>query len=98
MSSAGSRRRWGEVFDDVADAYDEVRPGYPTKLVDAAIERGGLKRGDRVLEVGCGTGKLTEILVARGLRVDGVDPGPRMIERAKARVGRATVPRFRWEV
>jgi SAM-dependent methyltransferase len=86
MSSAGSRRRWGEVFDDVADAYDEVRPGYPTKLVDAAIERGGLKRGDRVLEVGCGTGKLTEILVARGLRVDGVDPGPRMIERAKARV------------
>jgi SAM-dependent methyltransferase len=40
-----------------------------------------------VLEVGCGTGKLTELLAARGLAVDAVDPGPNMIRAAQRRVG-----------
>ena len=64
-----------------------VRQGYPAVLVDAAILRGGLASGSRVLEVGCGTGKLTELLAAHQLNVDAVDPGPRMIEQAKRRVG-----------
>ena len=40
-----------------------------------------------MLEVGCGTGKLTELLAARGLVVDAVDPGPNMIRAAERRVG-----------
>ena len=47
-----------------------------------------------VLEVGCGTGKLTELLTARQLNVDAVDPGPRMIEQAKRRVGDRDDVRF----
>ena len=65
MSAPESERRLGEVFDEVADAYDEVRPGHPEAIVDEAIVRGALSPGARVLEVGCGTGKLTELLVAR---------------------------------
>ena len=42
--------------------------------------------GSRVLEVGCGTGKLTEALVERGLVVDAVDPGANMIAFARKRV------------
>jgi len=91
---SGSSRRRGELFDDVAEAYDAARRGYPPELVDAAIERGGLGAGSRVLEVGCGTGKLTEALVARGLRVDAVDPGPRMIEVARRRVGASELVSF----
>src|SRR4029077_15228800 len=86
--------RLGEVFDSVAEAYDDVRRGYPTALVDAALTRGALAAGARVVEVGCGTGKLTQALVARGLRVDAVDPGARMIEVARRRVGRSPLVRF----
>ena len=87
MGSAETERPLGEVFDSVAEDYDLVRQGYPAVLVDAAIVRGGLTNGSRVLEVGCGTGKLTEFLAARELNVEAVDPGPRMIEQAKRRVG-----------
>lgn len=80
-------RRRGEVFDDVAEDYDAVRRGYPASLVDAALERGALGPGSRVVEVGCGTGKLTELLVGRGLDVEAVDVGGRMIEVARRRVG-----------
>ena len=84
---SGSLRGLGTVFDQVAEAYDEFRRGYPSALVDVAIERGGLARGSRVLEVGCGTAKLTESLVARGLLVDAVDPGPNMVAAARRRLG-----------
>ena len=94
MGSAETERPLGEVFDSVAEDYDLVRQGYPAVLVDAAIVRGGLAKGSRVLEVGCGTGKLTESLVAHQLNVDAVDPGPRMIEQAKRRVGGSDDVRF----
>ncbi len=94
MGSAETERPLGEVFDSVAEDYDLVRRGYPAALVDAAILRGGLVSGSRVLEVGCGTGKLTELLAARQLNVDAVDPGPRMIEQAKRRVGGRDDVRF----
>jgi len=87
-------RSYGQVFDQVAEAYDEARPGYPLELVDLAIERGGLAPGARVLEVGCGTGKLTELLVTRGLSVDAIDPGENMIAAARRRLGATDAVRF----
>jgi SAM-dependent methyltransferase len=42
-----------------------------------------------VLEVGCGTGQLTRSLLARGLRVTAVEPGERLIARARDRLGNA---------
>jgi ubiquinone/menaquinone biosynthesis C-methylase UbiE len=73
------------LFDGVAEAYDRFRPGYPPALVDEACSIAGLRPGSRVLEIGCGTGQLTAALVERGLRVDAVDPGPRMVEIARRR-------------
>ena len=94
MGFGETERPLGEVFDSVAEDYDMFRRGYPATLVDAAIKRGSLVNGSRVLEVGCGTGKLTELLAARQLIVDAVDPGPRMIEQAKRRVGGRSDVRF----
>jgi SAM-dependent methyltransferase len=68
-----------------------VRPSYPAALVDAACDRARLHPGSRVLEIGCGTGLLTEMLVARGLEVDAVDPGAQLIAVARQRVGDGAV-------
>jgi SAM-dependent methyltransferase len=87
MKADQSVRRFGQVFDQVAEAYDKVRSGYPDSLIDLAIRRGGLAQGSRVLEVGSGTGKLTELLVKRRLEVDAVEPGPNMIAAARRRLG-----------
>jgi ubiquinone/menaquinone biosynthesis C-methylase UbiE len=88
------RRRYAQVFDDVAEEYDRERRGYPDQLIDAACERGGLRVGDAVVEVGCGTGLLTAGLLSRGLQVDAVDPGPNMIRLARRRVGEGAAVRF----
>jgi ubiquinone/menaquinone biosynthesis C-methylase UbiE len=75
------------LFDRVAEEYDRVRLDYPTALVDAACSAAGLRPGSPVVEIGCGTGKLTAALVERGLQVEAVDPGARMVEVARRRVG-----------
>jgi SAM-dependent methyltransferase len=83
MSSTADRRRYGTVFDEVADEYDRHRPTYPDTLIDQACKVAGIKPGTRVLEVGCGTGQLTRSLLAWGLRVTAVEPGRRLIARAR---------------
>ena len=81
------RRRYAQVFDDVAEEYDRERRGYPEELIDAACQAGGLSTGDRVVEVGCGTGLLTTALLARGLSVEAIDPGANMLRLAERRAG-----------
>jgi SAM-dependent methyltransferase len=80
--SGPEARRYGTVFDEVADEYDRTRPMYPDALVDRACEIAGLRYGDPVLEIGCGTGQLTRSLIARGLRVTAVEPGGNLIRLA----------------
>jgi ubiquinone/menaquinone biosynthesis C-methylase UbiE len=77
----------GLVFDRIAEEYDRVRTDYPDALVDEACRIAGLEPSSPVVEVGCGTGKLTRSLVERGLRVDAVDPGREMIAVARRHVG-----------
>jgi ubiquinone/menaquinone biosynthesis C-methylase UbiE len=68
-------------FGSVAEAYDRGRPGYPR---DAAVWLTG-EQPLSVLELGAGTGKLTEQLVALGHDVHATDPDPRMLERLTAK-------------
>jgi SAM-dependent methyltransferase len=81
-----SARQYGRVFDKVAAEYDRSRWTYPDKLVDRACEVGEIGSGDRVVEVGCGTGQLTRSLVARGLHVTAVEPGTHLIALAKQKL------------
>src|ERR1700735_2293024 len=76
-------RRYGRVFDEIADGYDRHRPGYPDELVDQACRVAGIGSGDPVLEVGCGSGQLTRSLAVRGLRVTALEPGTRLIALAR---------------
>ena len=76
-------RRYGKVFDEIAAEYDRRRPAYPDELIDQACRVAGIRSGDHVLEVGCGSGQLTRGLVARGLHVTAVEPGTSLIELAR---------------
>jgi SAM-dependent methyltransferase len=58
-------------FHDVAEAYDRGRPRYPRHVAQAIAEALG---GPRVLDVGAGTGRMSEPLLAAGLDVVAVEP------------------------
>jgi ubiquinone/menaquinone biosynthesis C-methylase UbiE len=56
-------------------------------VFEALVADGDLV-GRRVLEVGCGTGRLAAALAERGARVWGVDPSTDMLAQARASAGR----------
>jgi SAM-dependent methyltransferase len=63
------------TFDEVAELYDRARPTYPDELFDDLVEIAHIGPGSRILEVGCGTGKATLPLAARGIRITCVELG-----------------------
>jgi demethylmenaquinone methyltransferase/2-methoxy-6-polyprenyl-1,4-benzoquinol methylase len=58
--------------------------GRVARLHDALADAVG--PGARVLEIGCGTGAVTEKLVARGAEVTALDQDPEMLDRARRRL------------
>ena len=72
------------AFGRVAELYERARPAYPPAAVDELIALAALQAGDRVLEVGAGTGKLTRMLAERGLAVTALEPDGAMAQVARA--------------
>jgi SAM-dependent methyltransferase len=71
------------TFDTVADLYESARPSYPDELFDDLVHLAGLEPGDRLLEVGCATGKATRPLLHRGFSVVCVELGARLAAEAR---------------
>ena len=69
-------------FGPVADAYDRARPSYPEEAVRWLTGSGS----SMVLELGAGTGKLTEVLHQTGNELLATDPLPEMLARLKKKV------------
>jgi len=65
-------------FGNVAETYHRVRPAYSRPLLDAAQEALELDAGAHVLDLGAGTGRLTEELERRFAEVVAVEPDERM--------------------
>jgi SAM-dependent methyltransferase len=78
----------GVDFGARAASYDRIRPvdeNWRT-LFDLVVREADL-RGQRVLDIGCGTGRLSAALAAQGLaRVWGVDASPEMLAVARDKV------------
>jgi SAM-dependent methyltransferase len=51
----------------------------------AVVERAAVSPGDRVVDVGCGTGNAAILAALRGAHVTGVDPAARLLEVARVR-------------
>ena len=62
-------------FGAAAANYDKFRPRYPDQLLDDVV---AMIPGQRVLEVGAGTGIATAAFAARGLAMTCVEPDPEM--------------------
>ncbi len=69
-------------FGPVADAYDRARPSYPDEAIGWMTGSGR----SMVLELGAGTGKLTEVLHGSGHDLLATDPLPEMLVRLARRV------------
>lgn len=82
---------WAHVaYEAMAPIYDDFTAHHDTtdwleKLL-AALERQGL-RGERLLDVGCGTGKSFLWMLERGWTVTACDISPAMLEVARAKAG-----------
>jgi SAM-dependent methyltransferase len=87
--AATERERRRATFDEAAELYDRVRPGYPPALFDDLARLAGVGPGCRVLEIGPGTGQATVPLAERGCRVVAVELGE-----ALAAVARRNLARF----
>jgi SAM-dependent methyltransferase len=71
-----------DTFNQIAAEYHAMRPTYPDELfADLASAVGGA--GQRVLEVGCGTGQATQGFLERQWEVVALDPGADLIALAK---------------
>lgn len=81
-----SRVQLRTTFDSAADLYQRARPEYPEALYDSLLSAAGLRAGDRLLEIGCATGKATLPLARRGFRLTCVELGPALAAAARRNV------------
>ncbi len=68
-------RRRADTFLATGPACHRLRPPYPDAAVDWMLQPGARD----VLDLGAGTGRLTDALVERGLAVSAVDPSASML-------------------
>lgn len=89
---AERRQRSQRFFDQHAEDWDRLHvdllalPDYRTQLLEL-VDEGGL-----ILEVGVGTGRLLTELARQGERVVGIDHAPAMVEAARRRIQKDSLP------
>jgi SAM-dependent methyltransferase len=89
-TEASGTRGAEAAYDAIAPVYDEFTAQNDYELVLASLlpelERRGLS-GNRLLDVGCGTGESFIGMLDRGWEVTGCDISPAMVELARSKVG-----------
>jgi SAM-dependent methyltransferase len=80
MPALHEDRQLAESFGAAAELYDRHRPSYPAELIDWLAPEPGT-----AVDVGCGTGRVGELLRARGWDVSCVEPDRRMAALARGK-------------
>ena len=81
-------REHGTSWEKSADWYDLIIGERGSELYQAVVIPGALKllapkRGERVLDLGCGQGVFSRALAQAGCQVTGVDAAPTLIQKAR---------------
>jgi demethylmenaquinone methyltransferase/2-methoxy-6-polyprenyl-1,4-benzoquinol methylase/phosphoethanolamine N-methyltransferase len=88
----GKPIRWARLYDLGTTL---LSFGKLAALHRTIVELAGIRSGERVLDVGCGPGRLALVAATAtkpGGEVRGIDPAPEMIELARRRAARAGAP------
>lgn len=88
-----------ESWEKVADWYDAIAAEGGTEFHQQVVIPGllrllELRPGDKVCDLACGQGAVTQAIARAGARVTGVDLSPRLIELAKRRSQENVAARF----
>jgi SAM-dependent methyltransferase len=77
-------RRFGHVVNTWKSDTYRRHAAYVPDLGAAVLEMLAPRPGERILDIGCGEGTLTQQIVGRGATVVGIDSSPDMVEAARA--------------
>jgi len=73
----------GDLFAGAATAYATFRRPYPPEVVKQLIERCSLDGRGRLLDAGCGTGQVFQVMARHFDDVLAIDPDPEMVAHAR---------------
>jgi ubiquinone/menaquinone biosynthesis methyltransferase len=83
-----------ELFTTIADRYDLITAllsyGQDARWKRRLVALAGVTKGERALDLACGTGDIALAVAARGARVTGLDLTPRMLQLAAGKSQAAT--------
>ncbi len=88
VAESSSAARWGRTWGARPRDWAVVE-AQQLPIYEEALRRAGLGAGDRVLDVGCGTGAFLRAATDRGAEVCGLDASQALLEIARERVPEA---------
>lgn len=68
-------KKESEMFNKAADYYDKYRPSYPKDIIDTIINEAKIQRGAKIIEIGAGSGKATQLFSNKGFDILCIEPG-----------------------
>lgn len=74
-----------DIFNEMAEYYDQFRPDYPEEIIQSIVKRAGLVPTSQVLEIGAGSGKATARFIEHGFEMLCIEPGRDLAEKGKQR-------------
>lgn len=75
--------------EEMAVGYAQHRPAVHARVLELLEARAGRLRAVRAVDIGCGAGLSTRVLIARASQAIGFDPSPSMVQWAKKLVSDA---------
>ena len=87
-----------DAFCGTAEHYLRYRLPYPRALLEDLLARVGALEADRMLDLGCGPGRIALELAARFRDVWAIDVEPEMVEVGRAEAQRRMICNVRWMV
>lgn len=84
----GVSRQREDLMFETAEAYEVTMGRWSRQLAPVFLEFVGVRDGERVLDVGCGTGALSSALASmtRAAKIVGIDPSAAFIQAARSQI------------